>query len=325
MATYKAEFLSHYYKGRVRPRHAYAFGWIHIWSRLAAVAPSTVNFFAQAPLLGDAAKWLAGAAPQRRLPPFAHQSFQRWFRNHRSANPTGEPVVLWPDTFNNYFHPDTAIAAVEVLEAAGFRVQVPQTNMCCGRPLYDYGFLDMAERWLLRILRTMRQEIQAGLPFVVLEPSCCAVFRDELTNLFPNNEDARRLRAQTVLLSELLQQRASKYEIPQLERKALVHGHCHHKSIMGLSDEEELLRKLGLTIEVPESGCCGMAGAFGFERGDHYDVSIACGERMLLPAVRQAADDTLIIANGFSCREQIRQTTGREALHLAQVLRMALH
>jgi Fe-S oxidoreductase len=233
--------------------------------------------------------------------------------------------VLWPDTFNNYFHPETAVAAVEVLEAAGFRVQVPQTDMCCGRPLYDYGFLDMAERWLLHILRTMRREIQAGVPFVVLEPSCCAVFRDELTNLFPNHQNARRLRAQTFLLSELLQQRASDFQPGRLERKALVHGHCHHKTIMGLSDEEALLQRLGLTIEVPESGCCGMAGAFGFERGDHYDVSIACGERVLLPAIRNATEDTLIIANGFSCREQIAQTTDREALHLSQVLRMALH
>jgi FAD/FMN-containing dehydrogenase/Fe-S oxidoreductase len=325
MATYKAEFLSHYYKGRVRPRHAYVFGWIHIWSRLAALAPSAANLVSQMPLLRDVAKWVAGAAPQRRLPPFAPQSFQQWFRQHRRNNPAGPPVVLWPDTFNNYFHPDTAIAAVEVLEDAGFLVKVPQSDMCCGRPLYDYGFLDMAQRWLLQILRTMRHEIQSGTPFVVLEPSCCAVFRDELTNLFPNNEDAQRLRGQTFLLSELLQQRAPHYQIPRLDRKALVHGHCHHRAIMGLTDEEKVLERLGLRFKVPESGCCGMAGAFGFERGDHYDVSVACGERVLLPAVRQASEDTLIVADGFSCREQISQTTQREALHLAQVLRMALH
>ncbi|HZI77080.1 MAG TPA: FAD-linked oxidase C-terminal domain-containing protein, partial [Gemmatimonadales bacterium] len=325
MATYKAEFLSHYYKGRVRPRHAYVFGWIHIWSRLAALAPSAANLVSQTPLLREVAKWVAGAAPQRRLPPFAPQSFQHWFRRHRPANPAGPPVVLWPDTFNNYFHPDTAIAAVEVLEDAGFLVKVPQSDMCCGRPLYDYGFLDMAQRWLLQILRTMRHEIQNGTPFVVLEPSCCAVFRDELTNLFPNNEDAQRLRGQTFLLSELLQQRAPHYQIPRLDRKALVHSHCHHKTIMGLTDEEKVLERLGLRFDIPESGCCGMAGAFGFERGDHYDVSVACGERVLLPAVRQASEDTLIVADGFSCREQISQTTEREALHLAQVLRMALH
>jgi FAD/FMN-containing dehydrogenase/Fe-S oxidoreductase len=324
MATYKAEFLSHYYRRRIRPRHAYAFGWIHVWARLASLAPSVANAVSQTPVLSLLAKWIAGAAPQRRLPPFAPQSFKTWFRTHPTPNPSGPAVVLWPDTFTNYFHPDTGKAAVEVLEDAGFRVAVPEPDLCCGRPLYDYGFLGAAERWLLRILRTMRSEIQAGLPFVVLEPSCCAVFRDELPNLFPNHEDARRLRAQAFLLSEFLQERAPDYRIPPLRSRALLHGHCHHKAIVGMNDEEAVLRRMGLDYSVPESGCCGMAGAFGFERGDHYEVSMACGERMLLPEVRRAADDTLIVADGFSCREQISQATGREALHLAQVIQLAL-
>jgi FAD/FMN-containing dehydrogenase/Fe-S oxidoreductase len=324
MATYKAEFLSHYYDGKLRPRHAYAFGWIHIWSRLASVAPTLANAFSQTPGLRRLLGWAAGVAPERTLPPFAPRSFKRWFRDRPPRNTTGDPVVLWPDTFNNYFHPDTARAAVEVLEDAGFRVIVPEQDMCCGRPLYDYGFLDMAERWLRDILRTMRPEIQAGVPFVVLEPSCGAVFRDELTNLLPNDQDARRLHGQTYLLSEFLQKKAPDYRLPPLRRKALVHGHCHHKSIMGLDDEEAVLKKMGVDFRVPESGCCGMAGAFGFEAGEHYDVSVACGERVLLPEVREAADDTLIVANGFSCREQISQGTDREALHLAQVIQLAL-
>lgn len=324
MATYKAEFLSHYYRGRLRPRHAFAFGWIHIWSRLASLSPAAANFTSQTPWLSGLVKWAAGAAPERTLPPFALRNFKTWFGTHEVRNPNGQPVVLWPDTFNNYFHPDTAIAAVEVLEDAGFHVMVPERDLCCGRPLYDYGFLDMAERWLRRILRTMRQEIRAGLPFVVLEPSCCAVFRDELTNLFPDNEDAQRLRSQTFLLSEFLQQKAPHYQVPTLQRRALVHGHCHHKALMGLGDEEAVLKRMGLDYRIPESGCCGMAGAFGFEAGDHYEVSVACGERMLLPEVRRAGGDTLIIADGFSCREQISQGTGREALHLAEVIRMAL-
>jgi Fe-S oxidoreductase len=324
MATYKAEFLSHYYEGKLRPRHAYAFGWIHIWSRLAAVAPTLANAFSQTPGLRRLLGWAAGVAPERTLPPFAPRSFKRWFRDRPARNATGEPVVLWPDTFNNYFHPETAKAAVEVLEDAGFRVIVPERDMCCGRPLYDYGFLDMAERWLRDILRTMRPEIQAGVPFVVLEPSCGAVFRDELTNLLPNDEDARRLHGQTYLLSEFLQKKAPDYRLPPLRRKALVHGHCHHKAIMGMEDEEAVLKKMGVDFRVPESGCCGMAGAFGFEAGDHYDVAIACGERVLLPEVREAADDTIIVANGFSCREQISQGTDREALHLAQVIQLAL-
>ncbi len=324
MATYKAEFLSHYYAGRLRPRYAYAFGWIHVWSRLASLAPTLANAVSQTPGLRRLLGWAAGVAPERTLPPFAPRTFKQWFHGRRARNTTGQPVVLWPDTFNNYFHPDTAKAAVEVLEDAGFRVIVPETDMCCGRPLYDYGFLDMAERWLEQILRTMRPEIQAGVPFVVLEPSCGAVFRDELTNLLPNDEDARRLHGQTFLLSEFLEQKAPGYRLPRLRRKALVHGHCHHKAIMGLDAEEAVLKKMGLEFEVPESGCCGMAGAFGFEAGDHYDVAIACGERVLLPEVRAARDDTLIVANGFSCREQISQGTDRDALHLAQVIQLAL-
>jgi FAD/FMN-containing dehydrogenase/Fe-S oxidoreductase len=325
MATYKAEFLSHYYAGKLRPRYAYAFGWVHIWSRLASLAPTLANAVSQTPGLRRLLGWAAGVAPERTLPPLAPRTFKQWFRSRPARNTTGRPVVLWPDTFNNHFHPDTAKAAVEVLEDAGWRVIVPEPDMCCGRPLYDYGFLDMAERWLRQILRTMRPEIQAGVPFVVLEPSCGAVFRDELTNLLPNDEDARRLHAQTFLLSEFLEQKAPDYRLPRLRRKALVHGHCHHKAIMGLTAEESVLRKMGLEFRVPEAGCCGMAGAFGFEAGEHYDVSVACGERVLLPEVRAAGDDTLIVANGFSCREQISQGTDREALHLAQVIRLALH
>ncbi len=324
MATYKAEFLSHYYEGRLRPRHAYAFGLIHNWSRLAGVAPMLANFFSQMPFLRDLLKLAANVAPERRLPPFAPRTFKQWFRRRGSRNPGGPPVLLWPDTFNNYFHPDVAKAAVEVLEHAGFHVQVPRSDMCCGRPLYDYGMLDRAERWLADILEKMRPSFEAGVPMVVLEPSCCSVFRDELLNLFPNNEDAKRLKANTFLLSEFLRSRAPEFRVPHLNGEAIVHGHCHHKAVLGFQAEEELLRRIGLNCHVLDSGCCGMAGAFGFEKGDHYDVSIKCGERVLLPAVRQAADHELIVADGFSCKEQISQCTNREALHLAQVLRLAI-
>jgi Fe-S oxidoreductase len=233
--------------------------------------------------------------------------------------------MLWADTFNNYYHPDVAKAAVEVLEAAGFVVQVPQADLCCGRPLYDYGFLDLAKRRLEEILGALEEQIQSGTPMVVLEPSCCAVFRDELSNLFPNHELARKLRAQTFVLSEFLLKKAPHFQFQPLNRKALVHGHCHHKAIMGFKDEEQVLKKLGLDCRVPEPGCCGMAGAFGFEEGDHYQVSIKCGEKALLPAVRQAADEELIVADGFSCMEQIMTRTDRVPLHLAQVIQMSLH
>ncbi len=237
----------------------------------------------------------------------------------------GKPqVILWPDTFNNNFHPETGRAAVEVLEAAGFQVLLPTASLCCGRPLYDFGMLDTAKRLLREILDALRPQIQAGIPIVGLEPSCMAVFRDELTNLFPDDEDAKRLRRQAFLLSEFLNKKVEGYEPPQLSRKAIVHGHCHHKSIMGMDDEKSLLKKMGIDYEMPEPGCCGMAGSFGFEAGRHYDVSVACGEQRLLPAVRDADDRTLIIADGFSCQQQIAQTTNRQAMHLAQVMQLAL-
>jgi Fe-S oxidoreductase len=323
MATYKAEFLAHYYQGRLRPLHAYAFGLIHVWARLAQVAPSLVNFLNRAPIISSLTKAVIGVAPARTMPAFAAESFKSWFARRAQHNRSERRVLLWPDTFNNYFHPATAKAAVEVLEDAGFQVVIPEQDLCCGRPLYDYGMLETARRWLRQILDSLGKEIAAGTPVVGLEPSCTAVFRDELCAFFPEDENARRLQKQTFTLAEFLEKYAPEYQVPKLQRQALVHGHCHHTAVMKLDCEKKLLAEMGLDCELPDSGCCGMAGAFGFEK-EHYDVSIACGERVLLPAVRKAAKDTLIVADGFSCREQISQTTDRQALHVAQVLQMAL-
>ncbi len=323
MATYKAEFLSHYYAGKPRPITGYSIGLIYWWSRLAAYMPGVVNFFTQTPILSALAKTMAGVASRRRMPAFASQTFKQWFRARGIKNVGCPQVILWPDTFNNHFHPETAQAAVEVLEAAGYQVMVPEQSLCCGRPLYDYGFLDLAEKLLRDILDTLRPQIEAGMPVIGLEPSCAAVFRDELKNLFPHDADAKRLASQTFLLSEFLEKKATHFQPPKLQRKAIVHGHCHHKAIMKMRDEQSVLEKMGLDFQMLDSGCCGMAGAFGFEK-DHYDLSIQVGERVLLPAVREADTQTLIIADGFSCREQIAQTTDRRALHLAQVLQMAM-
>jgi FAD/FMN-containing dehydrogenase/Fe-S oxidoreductase len=324
MATYKAEFLSHYFKGRPRPIAAYAFGLMYWWARIASRMPRIANFFTQTPMLRDIAKALATVAPQRRIPVFALQTFKAWFKKRPVRNADKPPAILWPDTWNNHFHPSTPQAAVEVLEAAGFRVIVPSVSLCCGRPLYDYGMLDLAKRMLHQILDALRAQIRAGVCVVGLEPSCVSVFRDELVNLLPNDGDARLLSQQTYLLSEFLVKKAPKFVVPTLHAKALVHGHCHQKAVLDFGDEEQLLKQLGLDYTILDSGCCGMAGAFGFEKGEHYDVSIKCGERVVLPKVREAALDTLIVGNGFSCREQISQTTDRQAMHIAQVLKMAL-
>ncbi|HTE91823.1 MAG TPA: FAD-linked oxidase C-terminal domain-containing protein [Terriglobales bacterium] len=338
VATYKAEFLSQYYQGRLRPRSAFAFAYIDVWARLASHFPAVANLATHLPVLRDIAKLVAGMPQQRRIPAFARQNFRAWFARRvvgRSSlvvreGPTTDdqrlvpPVLLWPDTFNNYFHPSTAQAAVEVIEAAGFRVLLPKDNLCCGRPLYDFGLLDRAKSLLRRILDVLASEIDNGVPIVVLEPSCAAVFRDELLNLFPDDPRARKLSRQTFLLSEFLEKKAQHFQFPKLPRKALLHGHCHHKSIMKMNDEETVLKKMGVDFHAPAPGCCGMAGSFGFEK-EKYEVSVAIGELELLPAVRKTPPDSLIIADGFSCREQISQCAGREALHLAQVIQMALN
>jgi FAD/FMN-containing dehydrogenase/Fe-S oxidoreductase len=319
MATYKAEFLSHYWEGRVRPRHAYAFGLVDQWSRLASIWPGLVNLVTQTPGLSTLAKLLAGMPQQRSIPEFAPQTFQKWFSQQERTNGSNGKVLLWPDTFNNYFFPETAQAATRVLDRTGFNVEVPRQHLCCGRPLYDFGMLDMAKEYLQRVMKALRPQIDAGTPIVVLEPSCASVFRDELRNLFPNDRTAQQLRSQVFLLSEFLEQRAPHLKIPRLGSHALVQGHCHHKAVLKLDNEQSIIKKLGLEYEILTSGCCGMAGSFGFE-SDKYDISVDIGERVLLPKVRQAAPSTLIIADGFSCREQIAQLSSRHALHLAEVI-----
>ncbi|HTV92913.1 MAG TPA: FAD-binding and (Fe-S)-binding domain-containing protein [Verrucomicrobiae bacterium] len=323
MATYKAEFLSHYYAGGVRPRNAYAFGLMMFWARIAALAPVAVNALAGAPLLGGLLKRAARMDQRRRIPRFAAQTFRAWFAARAPRNVGKKRVILWPDTWNNHFHPSTAIAAVEVLEDAGFQVTIPGVALCCGRPLYDYGMLHLARKMLEGILEALREEIRAGTPLVGLEPSCVSVFRDEMSDLLGNDKDAERLAKQTYLFSEFLEKYAPEYRPPKLDGKAIVHQHCHHKAILDTSAEKRLFERSGLDYQILDSGCCGMAGAFGFEAG-HYDVSVAAGERVLLPNVREAAQQTIVVADGFSCREQIAQMTDRLALHPAQVIKLAL-
>jgi len=322
MATYKAEFLSHYWEGRLRPRYAYAFGLIDQWARLASIAPGFVNLFTQTPVLSAFAKKASGMPLQRLIPAFAPETFKAWFRKRGPRNQGRPSVILWADTFNNYFFPETAQAAVEVLEHYGYHVKVPMQHLCCGRPLYDYGFLTRAKQYLARILDVMEPDISSATPILVLEPSCCSVFRDEMNGLMPDSGLAHRLMQNTFLLSEFLEKKVKDYDPPKLQRKAIVQGHCHHKAIMRLNDEEAVMKKMGLDFEVLPSGCCGMAGSFGYE-ADKYDVSIQCGERALLPAVRKAPLSAIVMADGFSCREQIEQESNRHALHLAEVMQIA--
>jgi len=322
MATYKAEFNSHYFKHRLRPLSAYTMGLIHIWSGIAAKVPRLANFMTQAPLFSAMAKAVGGISTQRRLPQFAIRTFRGGFRQSDLPMPRGK-VILWVDTFNDHFHPEILRAGAEVLASAGFQVVIPSARLCCGRALYEFGMIDFAKRKLHEVIDALRDDIRAGVPVVGLEPSCVSTFRSELPNLFPHDADAMRLAGQTFLLSEFLMNQVDGYKPPVLRRKALVHLHCHHRAIMDLRAERDLFRRMELDFEVLDSGCCGMAGAFGFER-DKYRISVECAERVLMPAVRKADEETLVISNGFSCQQQIEQLNDRRAMHIAQVLQMAL-
>jgi Fe-S oxidoreductase len=329
MATYKAEFLSHYYEGQPRPLSHYAFARIDRFAHLASFAPTFVNGINKTPILRSLLKKILHIHPKRNLPRFS-QPFTpdrrlardaRRRRDRRNPLPAEAPTVfLWADTFNNYFHPSTLRAAHQVLTTAGFRVILPNRHLCCGRPLYDFGMLDTAKDYLLKILDALTPQLQDNTPIVVLEPSCASVFRDELTNLFPNDPRAAQLRDQTFLLSEFLVKHAPHYKPPQIGKseKILVHGHCHHRSTMGMTDELALLYATGAEVQLLDSGCCGMAGPFGFEK-DKYALSQKLGERVLLPAIRNNTK-AIIVSDGFSCCEQITQNTNARPRHLAEVL-----
>ncbi|HJT97045.1 MAG TPA: FAD-linked oxidase C-terminal domain-containing protein, partial [Rhodanobacteraceae bacterium] len=322
MATYKAEFLSHHYRKRLRPRAAYVMGGIRTWAALASRAPRLVNALTHAAPTAALFKAIGGLAREREIPRFAGETFVDGFRARTPRPNAGRPrVILWPDTFTNHFLPARGHAAVAVLAAAGFDVELPSRPLCCGRPLYDFGWLDRARRRWIEILDAMREPIGAGVPIVGLEPSCVSAFRDELGNLLPHSENAMRLARQVFTLAEFLE--TTGWKPPRLARKAIVHGHCHHKAIMSMRADTALLDALGLEWMLLDDGCCGLAGSFGFERGK-YEVSMAIGELALLPRVREAGAETLILADGFSCREQILHGAGQTALHLAEVIALAL-
>ena len=339
MPTYKAEFLHHYYEGRVHPRVHYAMGLINVWSRIASVMPGIANWALNAPGLGRVLKQAAGVAADRPAPKYAEQTFREWFEARPARNQDKPRVLLFPDTFVNYFQPEIGKDTVAVLEDAGYQVTMPTRPICCGRPLYDYGFLDLADYYLEQLVDTLSDEVAAGTKIVGMEPSCLAVFRDELVQMRPHDADANRISENTYSLAEFLVEVAD-YEFPHLERRAVVQGHCHHKGALGMGTDEDAWERLGLDAMELDAGCCGLAGSFGFEAGEKFDVSVKAGERKLMPAVRETEDDTLIMADGFSCRTQIRhlQQMGvdgspvdtdangaprRQALHLAQVIQMA--
>lgn len=342
MAAYKSEFLAQRYKGRLHPLQHYIFGFADRLARYGSLAPGLTNAVLNGPLTGPLIKRIAGVARERQLPRLSRKSFQKARRYStnpvqkaavpqmpgREARSPGRPVLLWPDTWNNYYYPQSLSAAEAVLARAGFQVETPRGHICCGRPLYDFGLLGPARSYLARVLNHMAPQIDAGLPFIFLEPSCASVFKDELLELFPNDPRAKRLSERVWLLADFLAANAPDFAKDRLNgalgsSHILIHGHCHHKAVFGgPANEIALLRQAGADVEMIDATCCGMAGPFGFE-DRKFAVSKAVANLGLLPAIESAAQGTIIVADGFSCREQIDQLAHTKALHFAEVLATA--
>lgn len=322
MASYKAEFLSHYYAHHRRPRQALFMGRIGQWAPWASRFPRLTNFVTSARPFAQIGKWIAGVAPQRDLPVFASKPFRQMACAGRrpgvqSGEHAGRRVVLWVDTFNDHFSPEVASAACDVLARLGYDVVLPRKRLCCGRPLYDYGLLDEAKALLRMAVDELSEDILAGVPLVGLEPGCLSVFKDELAKQLPDDAVAGKLAAQTFLFSDFVA--AADIDWPRLDAEVVVHGHCHQKSLFGMKGETALLEKLGVRWKLLDTGCCGMAGSFGFH-ADHYELSMKVAEDRLFPLLRDVPDDTFIVTNGFSCREQIEHGVERRTLHIAQLL-----
>ncbi|WP_326837328.1 FAD-binding and (Fe-S)-binding domain-containing protein [Amycolatopsis rhabdoformis] len=322
VAAYKSEFLHHHYRWRVRPASHYSMGWLPLLSRVAAKLPGPVNRLTHS-RLAPLVKRLGGIAAERDIPRFAATTFVDWFRARRPGGP-GErgPVLLWVDSFNNHFSPEVLRAGVAVLEHAGYEVRVPDGTQCCGLTWITTGQLGIARRLATRAVAALRPSVEDGVPVVGLEPSCVAALRTDVPDLLATPA-ARQVAAATTTLAELLVHRTEGWVPPRLAARSLSQTHCHQHATSGFDADRILLERLGVANTVLDSGCCGLAGNFGFERG-HYDVSVAAGEQVLLPAVRAAPLDTVVLADGFSCRTQIAHGSERVAAHLAQLIASAL-
>ncbi|MEU0356470.1 FAD-binding and (Fe-S)-binding domain-containing protein [Streptomyces cyaneofuscatus] len=321
MATYKAEFLHHHYQGRLRPAAHYALGRLPRWLRLARPFAGLLNALARVRPLAGLAKRLAGIAPERAIPELATETYSRWLRGRQGKGThivsSGRVVQVWADTFTEHLSPQVGRAAVRVLEeATGRTVLPPPSGVCCGLTYVSTGQLDAARAVMRRTLD--RIGLLPGHPLVVLEPSCAATLRTDLPELLPDDPRARELASSVRTLAQYLEEYAPDWIPPRLDRPAVGQTHCHQHAVLGDAAERRLRERMGLTGEL-SGGCCGLAGNFGFEKG-HWEVSVACAEEQLLPAVGGAEPGAEVLADGFSCRTQLDQLAGRRARHLAEVI-----
>lgn len=321
MAAYKAEVLHQSYKGRLRPASHYSLGWLPRWSRYASIASGPINAAMRVPKIGPLAMSAAGVDPRRQIPEFAGQTFRSWFRSTRNERlQTGDEVVLFVDSFTNYFTPEVGRATVTLLEQAGFRPQLTPKQQCCGLTLISTGQLSSAKRTLSRTVRALADAAPGDTPIVGIEPSCTGVLRSDAIELVDSHA-ARRVADSARTVAELLGDRG--WEPPSMRgRKVVAQPHCHHHAVMGWEADAALLERAGADVQ-RLSGCCGLAGNFGVEKG-HYEISVAVAEQQLLPAVDDAPESTVILADGYSCRTQISDLTARSGEHLSQLIVSAL-
>lgn len=332
MSTYKAEFLHHHYKGRIRPMAHYAMGWLPLTSRVLEAVPGAArlaNWILGFRAMEELVKRLAGIEPKRRMIHFAPQTLRKWFSKRAAqaaqamAGVERPTVMLWPDTFNNFNSPAVGRAAVEVLEAMGYRVILPDGQVCCGLTWHSTGQLTMAQRIISRTLDSLGPALDENMPIIGLEPSCTVMLAEEITELLPEDPRAAKLARQVVTLADVVSAHRGPWPFGEINAKAISQVHCHQDAKGSYDPDRAVLQKLGIDTEVIASGCCGLAGNFGFEPG-HWDISQALGERELFPKVRTKDEDALVLADGFSCRTQVTQGTGAKASHLAEVLKLAL-
>jgi FAD/FMN-containing dehydrogenase/Fe-S oxidoreductase len=314
MASYKAEVLYQRYRRRLRPAAHYSLGWLPVWARVASRTPALVNRALSGPL-GPTAKRIAGVDRRRPLPAFATRTFRQWFSGHHGA--AGSPVLLWVDTFTNHFVPQVGIAAVALLEAAGFRVTIPERPLCCGLTWFSTGQLGTARKKLARSIAALQDAARAGVPIVGLEPSCTALFRGDAAELLGRTPAVTAVAESMRTLAELLTT-ADGWKPPTLAgAAAIVQPHCHHRAVLGYTADLALLARAGVDVRLVD-GCCGLAGNFGAERG-HYDLSVAVANNALLPALASAAPESVVLTDGFSCRTQVDHLAGRHSMHLAEL------
>lgn len=325
MAKIKTEYLAQYYDANGLPFRSRIFGHIHTLSRVGSLAAPIANAVTRGPL-ARIGKQLLGVHPDREIAPFVGETFVEWFRQRRELKPSGRHglAVYFHDTFVNYNYPEIGIAAVKLLEAAGYTVEIIERRACCGRPMLSKGLVDDARKLARKNIEALMPYARQGVPIVGTEPSCILTLRDEYRDLLPDNADVERISSNSFMIDEFLAklEAEDRLEMPWRNDegpRVLFHGHCHQKALIGMGPSMSILRSAGCDADESGAGCCGMAGSFGYEM-EHYEISRKIGSERLFPKVEEQERDTVIAVAGVSCREQIGHFTGRRPIHIAEVL-----